>query len=118
MEPDGRQVSVVDAKTAILAASRYGLVRPSMSRCPRSWSHDRTVVLANALRKASTAEWATTPEHPWLGGRSWAGLSALSSLVSGRWTVPGAQGRTHPPTDLRKSANDAAGITHEQTITR
>jgi hypothetical protein len=32
MEPDGRQVSVVDAKTAILAASRYGLVRPSMSR--------------------------------------------------------------------------------------
>ena len=97
MEPDGRQVSVVDAKTAIL---------------------DRTVALANALRKASPAEWATTPEHPWLRVVAGAGLSALSSLVSGRWTVPGAQGRTHPPPTYGRALTTLRAFPTKQTNTR
>jgi hypothetical protein len=33
---------------------------------------------------------------------------------AGRWAVPGAQARTHPPIDLRRNATSRAGVTRPQ----
>jgi hypothetical protein len=65
---------------------------------------------------ASPSERVTAPgarDAP-AGAATWATL-CWEPGPRGRWAVPGAQGRTHPPIDLGRNANGVAGVTRLQT---